>query len=218
MMEYPRFLPMGDAAILVEYGREIDPEVNRRVQALARLLAAEGRAGVGEAVAGYSTLTVHYDSMRIANKEILAWVQECAARAGEAALPEPQRVEIPVVYGGEHGPDLEFVARHAGLTPDEVVRIHAAGEYRVYMIGFTPGFPYLGGLDERIACPRLESPRARVAAGSVGIAGSQTGIYPIDSPGGWRIIGYTPVKLFDPFQEPPCLLSAGDNVKFTISN
>jgi inhibitor of KinA len=218
MTKYPRFLPMGDSAILVEYGREIDPEVNRRVQALARLLEADGRAGVGEAVAGYSTLTVHYDSMRIANKEILTWMQECVARAGEAALPEPQRVEIPVVYGGEHGPDLEFVARHAGLTPAEVVRIHAAGEYRVYMIGFTPGFPYLGGLDERIACPRLESPRSRVAAGSVGIAGSQTGIYPIDSPGGWRIIGYTPLRLFDPFTTPPCLLSAGDHVKFTISN
>jgi len=133
---------------------------------------------------------------------------------GQQPLPQARRVEIPVCYGGEWGPDLDFVARHAGLTTAEVIRRHAAAEYTVYMMGFLPGFPYLGGLDVSIAAPRLETPRRRVPAGSVGIAGEQTGIYPLASPGGWRLIGRTEVALFDLTARPPCLLAPGDQVQF----
>ncbi len=137
-----------------------------------------------------------------------------ANAAETTSLLEPRRVEVPVVYGGEFGPDLEFVARHNGLSPEEVIRRHTARDYPVYLVGFTPGFPYLGGLDETIAAPRLSSPRPRVPAGSVGIAGQQTGIYSVDSPGGWRLIGWTPLRLFDPLRHPPALLAPGDVVRF----
>jgi KipI family sensor histidine kinase inhibitor len=123
-------------------------------------------------------------------------------------------IEIPTLYGGDSGPDLDYVASHNGLTPEEVVQIHASGTYRIYMLGFTPGFPYLGGMDERIATPRLETPRTKISGGSVGIAGAQTGIYPIDSPGGWQIIGRTPLALYDPQREEPILLQAGESIRF----
>ena len=129
-------------------------------------------------------------------------------------LWQPRVVEVPVVYGGEFGPDLDFVSLHTRLPVEEVIRLHSGGEYPVYMIGFTPGFPYLGGMDGRLASPRLETPRTRIPMGSVGIAGEQTGIYPQESPGGWRIIGRTPLRLFDLQREPPCLLSPGDVVRF----
>ena len=193
--------------------------------------------GIGESVPGYTTLLVHYDPLALDYDTVLAWVQERVedpAALGGAAfggtaealqaeaegpaegniLPAPRRVEIPVIYGGEGGPDLEFVARHNGLAPEEVVRRHCARDYPVYLIGFTPGFPYLAGLDERIAAPRLPSPRQVVPAGSVGIAGQQTGIYSVDSPGGWRLIGWTPLKLFDPQRQPASLLAPGDVVRF----
>lgn len=211
---FPRCLPLGDAAILVQLGEGIDPALNARVQALAQLVEAGAPTGIGEAVGAYCTLTVHYDPMRIAYSEALDWVQRQAQRVGELDLPVPRTVEIPVLYGGEQGPDLDFIARHTGLTPGEVIRLHAAGEYRVYLLGFTPGFPYLGGLHPRLACPRLATPRPAVPAGSVGIAGEQTGIYPVTSPGGWRIIGCTPAILFDVQREPPCLLAPGDVVRF----
>jgi inhibitor of KinA len=169
-------------------------------------------------VPGYISLLVHYDLLRLEGGQALRAVQELAGRAAALALPEPRRVKVPVHYGGEHGPDLEFVARQAGLSPAEVVRIHTGAEYPVYFIGFTPGFPYLGGLDPRLFCPRLETPRARVPAGSVGIAGQQTGIYSVDSPGGWRLIGWTPLKLFDPLPDPPSLLAPGDVVRFSIAD
>lgn len=130
------------------------------------------------------------------------------------AVPSRKKVIIPVCYGGEYGPDLEFVSQYTGLSEEEVVKIHTACTYRVYMLGFLPGFPYLGGMDERIAAPRLETPRTRIPAGSVGIAGSQTGFYPMESPGGWRIIGRTPIKAFDPFSDNPFLLAPGDLVQF----
>ena len=212
----PTFTFAGDAAILVSFGTTIELELNRRVHALARLVAAAGLAGLGEGVPGYTTLLVHYDPLLLDGEQALAALHQLAGQAAALSLPEPRQVEVPVHYGGEHGPDLESVARHTRLSPQEVVRIHAGGIYPVYFIGFTPGFPYLGGLDRRLATPRLETPRPLVPAGSVGIAGQQTGIYSVDSPGGWRLIGWTPLKLFDPLADPPAMLAPGDVVRFQI--
>jgi KipI family sensor histidine kinase inhibitor len=156
---------------------------------------------------------VHYDPATLHYAQIEAWIlQNLSSR--EVLVFSARRVEIPVVYGGAYGPDLGFVATHNGLSEDAVVQIHASVEYQVAMMGFTPGFPYLLGMDASIASPRLETPRQQVPAGAVGIAGGQTGIYPLESPGGWRIIGRTPVVLFDPQREPPFLLAPGDVVHF----
>jgi KipI family sensor histidine kinase inhibitor len=214
---FPTFSPCGDSALLITFGSTIDLATNRRAHALARLLQTGTFAGILEAVPGYATLLVHYDPLALDYDTVLAQVRkqiEGTLQDDDEILPAPRRVEVPVIYGGEGGPDLEFVARHNGLTPEEVVRRHCARDYPVYLIGFTPGFPYLGGLDERIAAPRLLSPRQVVPAGSVGIAGQQTGIYSVDSPGGWQLIGWTPLKLFDPQRQPASLLAPGDVVRF----
>ncbi len=213
-MPFPTFLPSGDAALLVTLGDRINLDANRRTHALAAALVNKPLPGLGEAVPGYTTLLVHYDPLALDYEQVLEWVQARLGESSAALLPEPRRIEVPVIYGGAHGPDLEFVAQHNHLSPQEVVRRHTARDYPVYLVGFTPGFPYLGGLDETIAAPRLPSPRLRVPAGSVGIAGQQTGIYSVDSPGGWRLIGWTPLRLFDPAREPPALLAPGDVVRF----
>ena len=215
----PRFLLAGDAALVVEFGQAlgtsaIDLEINRRVHALARALAAQPLPGLGEPVPSYRSLLVHYDPLQLAHAEVESVVTEALQRCEDAPLPEPRLVEIPTVYGGKHGPDIGFVAEHNGLTVDEVIRLHAEAAYTVYMLGFTPGFPYLGGLPDALATPRLETPRQRVPAGSVGIAGAQTGVYPLSTPGGWRLIGWTPLLLFDPARTPPALLQPGDRVRF----
>lgn len=215
-MRPPRLLASGDSAVLVVFGDEIDPALNRRVHALAAYLRAAALPGLGEAVPGYATLLVHYDPARLDETQVRARLAQAldVLAAGPAAAAPPRWFEIPVRYGGEAGRDLDFVAQHAGLTPDEVVGVHASRDYLVYMMGFTPGFAYLGELDARIAVPRLEIPRVRVPAGSVGLAGRQTGLYPIDSPGGWRLIGRTDAALFDLGREPPSLLAPGDRVRF----
>jgi len=212
MPDFPRFSPAGDSALLVELGDQIDLPTNRRLHALAEWLRS--RPGLGEAVPGYATLLVHYNPLYFTYAELLGLVQRGLSLAAQMATAPPRRVDIPVRYGGEHGPDLEFVAQHCGLSPEEVIRRHSQVEYVVYFLGFTPGFPYLGGLDPSIAAPRLESPRLRIPAGSVGIAANQTGVYPLESPGGWRIIGRTDVPLFNPFHLPPALLAPGDGVRF----
>ena len=211
---WPRIRPVGDAAVIVEFGDRIDPEINRLVHGLAARLRQEPPAGLGEAVPTYCTLLVHYDPFVLGYEQAAGWIQTRLAGLSDLPAPAPRRVEIPTVYGGEYGPDLAFVAAHAGLPEAEVIRIHSSRDYLVYMMGFTPGFPYLGGMDEAIAVPRLEKPRTLVPAGSVGIGGKQTGVYSVDSPGGWRLIGYTPLKLFDPGAEPPARLAAGDLVRF----
>ena len=162
----------------------------------------------------YRSLLVHYDPLRLGYDDVVHLVGEQLQRVGEVPLPESRVVEVPTLYGGESGPDIAFVAEHNGLSVEEVIRIHSSVDYTVYMLGFTPGFPYLGGMSAAIATPRLETPRPRVPAGSVGLAGQQTGVYPIESPGGWRIIGRTPLVLFDPQRDPPALLAAGDRVRF----
>ena len=212
--KYPRIQPVGDTAITVEFENEIDLRVNQRVHVLARLLQKDPPRGMGEAVPSYRTLLVHYDPELLSYATLKDFITAKLPGVEHPTQTQSRLIDIPTLYGGEHGPDLEFVAQYNQLTPEEVVQIHASKEYPVYMLGFTPGFPYLGGVDERIATPRLDSPRTHVPGGSVGIAGTQTGIYPVDSPGGWRIIGYTPSKLFDPFREPPALLAPGDRVRF----
>ncbi|RLF75230.1 allophanate hydrolase, partial [Thermococci archaeon] len=165
-----------------------------------------------EVVPTYTSIYVYYDPLKIGYSEVVEAVKPFLN--AEPKKEKARIIEIPTAYGGEFGPDIEFVAEYNGLSVDDVIEIHSKPLYRVYMLGFTPGFAYLGGMDERIATPRLEKPRLKVPAGSVGIAGKQTGIYPLESPGGWRLIGRTPLKLFDANREPPTLLQPGDYIKF----
>jgi inhibitor of KinA len=210
----PRIVPLGDSALLVQFGEEIDLEINLRVHALDAFLRAAKPSHIVETVPAYATLLVQYDPIAITYAQASDWVKAEMDRVDPLVSRKSRRIEVPVRYGGEAGPDLEFVATFHHLTTREVVRLHCAREYVIFMMGFTPGFPYMGKLDEAIITPRLESPRTRVPAGSVGIAGGQTGIYPIDSPGGWRIIGRTSLNLFDPTLSPPFLFSPGDEVRF----
>lgn len=214
MDDKPRFLPAGDAALVVEFGNEIDEEINRRVRSLAYALEEKGAPGLAEVVPTYRSLLIHYDPLRLSCGELIDLVRSVLEKSQEYPLPDPRTVEIPTLYGGEFGPDLPFVAEHNGLSVEEVIRIHSSTTYLVYMLGFSPGYTYLGGLPEEIATPRLATPRTLVPAGSVALAGRQTGVYPIATPGGWRLIGRTPLALFDPERDPPALLRAGDRVRF----
>lgn len=211
---YPKIFPLGDAAVVLQLSPQIGDDINRRVLAIERALYADRVPGVIAAVPAYASLTVHYDLVQTDFQTLRDGLLQRLSAAGEAILQEGKTVEVPVIYGGERGADLESVARHCRLTVDEVIRRHAAADYRVHFIGFLPGFPYLGGMHPSLATPRLSTPRAIVKVGSVGIAGAQTGIYPLDSPGGWRIIGWTPLKLFNSFADPPALLAPGDRVRF----
>ena len=212
-----RLLPQGEGGITVELGDAIDLAVNARVHALARAVARRLRSQVLEVVPSYASLLVIFDPLAVPRAR-LARRLEALAREITGAVTEPPRrvVQVPVCYGGELGPDLAEVARAVGLSAAEVIARHSAPVYRVYLLGFTPGFPYLGGMDPRLACPRLPSPRLRVPAGSVAIAGAQTGVYSVESPGGWRILGRTPLRLFDPDARArrPFLLAPGDGLRF----
>ena len=205
---------MGDRSLLVELGDDISPAVNQKVQELFSAIDRQRFKGILDLVPSYRSLLIIYDPLCISLDEIKAGIKEIWNNPDQSRLPQPQTVKIPVVYGGEYGPDLELVAQYHNLTPREVIDFHTRPAYRVYMIGFTPGFPYLGEVPDAIATPRRETPRTLVPKGSVGIAQRQTGIYPVDSPGGWQIIGWTPVKLFDPFGKPPSHLVMGDRVQF----
>lgn len=213
---YPevRFRLAGDRGLLAEYGDTISPEVNRKVRQVAAALEAQPLRGVIEVIPTYRSLFLLYDPMATSPEELQAALLELEERLTEVKIPPPREVEIPVCYGGEFGPDLAFVAESHGLSPEEVIRLHCQPLYQVYMVGFTPGFPFLGGLPKELHTPRRPTPRERVPAGSVGIAGEQTGIYPIESPGGWQLIGRTPLKVFDPNRPDPFLLKAGDLVRF----
>jgi KipI family sensor histidine kinase inhibitor len=212
----PRIVVLGDSAILIQLGEEIDLAVNQRVHALASLVGASAIAGVIETVPAYATLLVHYDPLVLSFIQIKNILREKLTQIQENESHKPRRVEVPVRYGGELGPDLESVASHCGLRVEDVIRIHSDKIYTVYMMGFTPGYPYMGKLDDALVMPRLEMPRTRVPAGTVAIAGSQTGIYSIESPGGWNLIGWTPLKLFDPNSDSPFLFAPGDEVKFIV--
>ena len=212
---------MTETAMVVRFGDTIDPAIADAIHALALSLERDPFPGFVEASPGFATLAVFFDPdavPRDRDEPPTATVQRLLeARLGgldPAALGEPRLVEIPVAYGGAFGPDLAELAQHHGLTEEEVIALHSGAEYRVHMIGFSPGFPFLGGLAERLATPRRASPRLKIPAGSVAIGGQQTGIYPVESPGGWNLIGRTPLALFLPGEDPPCLLAAGDRIRF----
>jgi KipI family sensor histidine kinase inhibitor len=212
----PRILTAGEQGLVVELGDRIDPRINGRVYCLAVAVADENIDGVLEVVPTYRSLMIFFDPLRIERNKLVARVGALAGVADEDSRKKsPAKVvRVPVCYGGEFGPDLDYVADCNRLTAEEVVRIHSERTYPVYMMGFMPGFPYLGGMSGRIAAPRMEKPRLKVAAGSVGIAGEQTGIYPLESPGGWRIIGRTPLRLFSPASSRPFPIAAGNAVRF----
>lgn len=207
--------PLGDAAVVIELGDQISPAINARVRAIGTYLDEYSFEGFIEYVPAFTTVTLYYEPWVINYTKLLPLLQEMA----NEVLEEPEAssgpvLEIPVLYGGEWGPDLEFVAGHNKISATEVIALHTAPEYLVYMIGFAPGFPYLGGMNELIAAPRKDTPGMKIAAGSVGIAGKQTGIYPIETPGGWQIIGRSPFDLFDLNREVPAFLKAGNKVRF----
>lgn len=219
---YPKFIPLGDSALTIELGASISLSVNRRVHALAHTLSADPIPGVLDVVPAFASLTLFYDPTRIyaANPGMLpsrALELELGRRYREAVKVPAVRgreVDLPVCYGGTFGPDLEDLAHQRGLTEQAFIDLHAKHSYSVYMLGFAPGFAYLGGLDRQLHTARRSSPRAQVAAGSVGIGGAQTGVYPLATPGGWNIIGRTPLALFRPDDDVPSLLRPGDSLRF----
>jgi len=210
----PVFKAMGDSAIQIEFGQEIAPAVNARITAFVGLVKAQRIEGIIDMIPAFCTLLVNYDPRIVGYKELLCRLDELMKLDVQVQESSSKVFEIPVLYGGESGPDLENVARLAGLSVDEVIEIHSGCDYLIYMLGFMPGFPYLGGLDARIHTPRLTEPRLRIPSGSVGIGGAQTGIYPLTSPGGWQLLGRTPVKTYDPNRGVPILFDAGDYIRF----
>ncbi|WP_274365381.1 5-oxoprolinase subunit PxpB [Paenibacillus thermotolerans] len=229
--------PLGECALIVTLGSSIAPDIHKAVLQLSKSLERAPFPGFVEAVPAYASVTVYYDPIAVyraagragdnahgvnrPQEQVRSWLESRVRSLnaspnpnGSTVTPSPKEVRIRVCYCEQCGPDLRDVATYHRLSVDEVVRIHTAASYTVYMIGFLPGFPYLGGMSEKIATPRLNTPRASVPAGSVGIAGSQTGVYPLASPGGWRLIGRTGIPLFRPERRPPSLLSAGDAVRF----
>lgn len=230
------FAPLGDHAVVVTLGEGVDEAVSARVRSLVTMLQRTRHAGFVDVVAAYATVAVFYEpgvfahgSVGTPYDEVCRIIAELAAKTesswqglirvggGDRSTREPASItEIPVCYGGEFGPDLEAVAAHCGLPVNEVIKLHASASYTVRAIGFSPGFPYLGGLPEKLRTPRRSTPRTIVPAGSVGIGWAQTGIYPLPSPGGWQLIGRTPLTLFNPVRQPPSLLGVGDRVKFKL--
>lgn len=211
----PTISPVGDRAISIDFGQVIDPTINRHIRQTIERIKELQLDGIIELVPTYCALLVEYDAMLYSYSEICNIIEPTLEEGMANTINELVTVvEVPTVYGGEFGPDLSFVASHNHLSEDEVISIHSGTDYLVYMLGFIPGFTYLGGMDLRIATPRLSSPRTLIPAGSVGIAGEQTGTYPSDSPGGWQIIGRTPVTMYDMSKAQAALLKAGDYVRY----
>lgn len=213
-MQNINILTAGDSSILIEFGKEISPEINRKIKATVQLMKEQHIEGVVDVIPAFCSLLINYDPRVISYDEIRERMQNLVKVDAKSGEEKKKIYEIPVCYGGEYGPDIENIAANAGLSVEEVIKIHSSRDYLIYMLGFLPGFCYLGGLDERIHTPRLANPRIKINAGSVGIGGSQTGIYPLDSPGGWQLMGMTPVKTYDPEREVPILVEAGDYIRF----
>lgn len=214
LYEQARIRLSGDRALLVEYGDGIDPVINEKVRAMTALLKRNLPAGVEAVVPAYRSLSILYEPLATNPDRLTEILHALEADSDAIQVAEPKIVPIPVCYGGGFGPDIGIVMEHTGLREDEVIAIHASVDYPIYMIGFTPGFCYLGGLDRRLQTPRRKTPRISLPAGSVGLAESQTGMYPVESPGGWQIIGRTPLRLFAPARENPFLYEAGDRIRF----
>ena len=209
-----RYSPDGDGAVRVEFGHAVDPRINRRVHGFCAALSDADIDGVIEFVAAYAVATVYYDPATVEYDALVDRLRELVHPDLEVPSTRSTIVEVPVVYGGDFGPDLARVAQARGLTIDMAIAMHSRRDYLCYMIGFMPGFPYLGELPVELRTPRLETPRTRVPAGSVAIADAQTGIYPRETPGGWNIIGRTPLRLFDPSTDIPSVIRPGDTVRF----
>lgn len=213
-MQKIRILTAGDSSLLVEFGKKISPEINRKITAAVQMMKEQHIEGVVDVIPAFCSLLINYDPRVVTYGEIKERIQKIVRLEVKTGEVRKRIFEIPVCYGGEYGPDLGNIAEHAGLSEEEVIEIHSSRDYLIYMLGFLPGFTYLGGLDERIHTPRLANPRIKINAGSVGIGGSQTGIYPLDSPGGWQLMGMTPVKTYDPGRENSILVEAGDYIRF----
>lgn len=209
-----RFESASDQTLLVHFGNGISLETHREIVSFLRLLEAEPPMGIVNLHPAYCSVLVKFDAIHFTHAEIEAALTPHLARLHEVPLSQPRTREIPVCYGSERGPDLEAVASLHGITEAELIRLHSSAEYLVYFLGFVPGFAYLGGLPAELETPRLATPRRKVPAGSVAIGGNQTGIYPIATPGGWRLIGQTPIQLFRPEAEEKSLLAVGDRVVF----
>lgn len=208
---------VGDQGLLMEFENKISPEISGRIRGIMDLLEEDGRYkdwGIRELIPTYRSILVLFDPLISQPQDLVARLEDLASQAQAGSEVAKRILVIPTLYGGEVGPDLDRVADNAGLGAREVIDIHKGVDYLVYMLGFTPGFTYLGGLDSRIHTPRLEKARIKIPAGSVGIADAQTGIYPIDSPGGWQLIGRTPLELMIPEDDPPVLVRAGDYIRF----
>jgi inhibitor of KinA len=214
-----RIVALGDRCLIVEFEARVDAAINRRARALAHRLLEQPPPGVVDVVPAFCSVAVYYRPERFgpgpAPFQQLRRQVEALLDAGVGTTEVPERVvRVPVCYGGEYGPDLEEVAQACGMTPAQVILAHIASEHLVFMIGFSPGFPYIGGLDPRLAVPRRATPRTRIPAGTVAIARDQSAIYSYETPGGWNLIGRTPMRLFDPLGDPPCRLQAGDRIQF----
>jgi inhibitor of KinA len=211
-----RFFLMGDRGLLLEFGDEISPEINEKVRKMTLAINGEKTKGIIETVPTYRSLLIIYNPLILAFEDLKRRLERIEEELQHIHFPEPKLFRIPVAYGGAYGPDLDYVAQYHQISSQEVIHLHCSKPYLTYMVGFIPGFPYMGELPEALVTPRLKTPRLSVPAGSVGIAQNQTGIYPIESPGGWQIIGRTPVKLFAAEKEPPALLRMGDFVQFYL--
>jgi len=214
LYETPRFRFSGDRGLLIEYGEGVDLSVNEKVHRMTALLQRALPDGVEAVIPGYRSMCIVYDPCRTGPAALERHVLDLEKAQDRREAAPSRTVRIPVCYGGEFGPDLGFVAAGHGLSEEEVILLHTERSYPIYAIGFAPGFCYLGGLDERLHTPRLETPHTRVPAGSIGIAGDQTGAYALETPGGWRIIGRTPLRLFAPERPDPFLYRAGDRIRF----
>lgn len=213
-IKYPRILPTGDRALTVEFGNEINEQINAHLLGFIKILKNMHIKGIEEFIPSFRSVLIHYNPGVLSYAEISKCINEVLEHPIADIGHKKRIVEIPVCYENGLGPDIEFVAEHAGLSVEEVIKIHSAKPYLIYMLGFQPGFPYLGGLDERIHTPRLDTPRLKLEAGSVGIGGKQTGLYPMESPGGWQIIGLTPVRCYNPDSDTPIPYRAGDYISF----
>ncbi|MCC6611749.1 MAG: 5-oxoprolinase subunit PxpB [Burkholderiales bacterium] len=216
-----RIEPLGDRCLIVAFGDEIDLETNLRARAVAEHLLAHPVPGVVDVVPAFTTVALHYRPEAFTDAGAGVPFEQLAARIQQVLLagvgrrrPTARRIEIPVCYGGDFGPDLAELARARELTTEEVIAIHARSPHVVHMLGFAPGHPYIAGLDKRLAMPRRATPRLKIPPGSVGVTGTQSTIYPLETPGGWNLIGRTPLRLFTPEKDPPCLLRPGDEVRF----